>query len=122
MVLYLQGTTKPGLAITPVFSGFNLLGTLNSQRALKLSELNLYTGNAATGIGSGSNPSVADNLILVHPDTTTSSYFYSDYPGFEGWYDAAFRPAADTLIDAGAAFFLQRKAPRGAFYWTIPAE
>jgi len=122
LVLYLQGATKPGLAVTPVFSGFNLLGTLKSQRALKLSELNLYTGNPVTGIASGSNPTVADNLILVHPDTTTSSYFYSDYPGFEGWYDGAFQPAADTLVDAGSAFFLQRKAPRGSFYWTIPAE
>jgi hypothetical protein len=122
VVVYQNGTPKQGWSIVPVYSGFNLLGTLNSQRALKLSELNLYSGNPATGIGSGSNPTLADSLILVHPDTTTSSYFYSDYPGFEGWYDVAFRAAADVLVPAGSAFFVQRKAPRGPFYWTIPAE
>jgi hypothetical protein len=119
---YMHGSAKEGVNLTPVYTGFNLVGTLKGDRSLKLSELNLYTGDAGTGIGAGSNPAAADNLILIRPDTTTATYFYSDYPGFIGWYDTAFKVSADVVVPAGSAFFIQRKAPRGAFYWTVPAE
>jgi len=120
--VYTHGSAKEGVNLTPVYSGFNLLGTLKGDRSLKLSELNLYTGDAGTGIGAGSNPGAADNLILIRPDTTTATYFYSDYPGFIGWYDTSFKVSSDVVVPAGSAFFIQRKAPRGAFYWTVPAE
>ena len=121
-LVVMHGAAKEGVNLAPVYPGFNLLGTLKGERNFKLSELNLYTGDAATGVGAGSNSGVADNLILVRPDSSTATYFYSDYPGFVGWYDATYSPAANVVVPAGSAFFIQRKAPRGSFYWTIPAE
>jgi hypothetical protein len=121
-IAYVHGAAKEGATLTPVYPGYNLVGTLKSGRSLKLSELNVYTGDSATGIASGSNPSSADNLILLLPDTTSATYFYSDYPGFTGWYDTSFKPSGNVVVPAGSAFFLQRKAPRGSFYWTVPAE
>lgn len=122
VVLYLKGSAKEGPVLTPVLSGLNLLGTLKSGKALKLSGLNLYTHNPVTGVAAGSNPSFADNLVVLNPDSSTATYFYSDYLGFEGWFDNSFRPAGDVMIFAGSAFFIHRKAPRGSFYWGIPAE
>ena len=84
--------------------------------------MNLYTGDPATGIAPGGNSTAGDNLILLHPDWTTSTYFYSNVPGFTGWYDATYVASANVLVAPGSVFFLQRKAPRLAFYWTIPAE
>lgn len=121
-VAYMHGAAKEGVNLTPIFPGYNLIGTLKSDRGLKLSELNLYTGDSGTGIAAGSNPSAADNLILILPDTTSATYFFSNYPGFVGWYDSSFKPAANVVVPAGSAFFLQRKAPRASFYWTVPAE
>jgi len=122
VVLYGAGSAKEGVNLTTVYPGFNLLGTLKAKRALTLSELNIYTGNGTNGLASGANPAVADNLILVNPDSTTRSYFYSDYPGFQGWYDASYQASSNVTIAPGTAFFLQRKTPRSGFYWVVPAE
>jgi hypothetical protein len=122
LVLYLKGSVKEGMTLSPVYPGLNLVGTLKGGKSLGLSELNLYTSNSVTGVAGGSNPSIADNLVVLNPDTTTATYFYSDYPGFQGWYDVSFRPTGTVRINAGSAFFINRKAPRGAFYWGLPAE
>ncbi|MDB6033285.1 MAG: hypothetical protein JWM16_3623, partial [Verrucomicrobiales bacterium] len=118
--LFANGVRRTKASVAPVFAGFNLVGNLTSSQPRKLSDLNLYTGNAATGLSAGSNPDAADALILLNPDTTTSTYFYSNYPGFEGWFDTSFRPAGNISIAPGMAFFIQRKQPRGLFYWTMP--
>jgi hypothetical protein len=122
LVLYLRGPAKEGMTLAPVYPGLNLVGTLKGSKPLRLSELNLYTANPATGVAGGSNPNMADNLVVINPDSTTATYFYSDYPGFQGWYDASFRPTGTVMINAGSAFFINRKAPRGAFYWGVPPE
>lgn len=120
--VYLAGAAKEGPTLAAVYPGYNLLGTLKSQRSLTLSELNLYTGDPSTGIGAGPNSASGDVLILLHPDGTTTSYFYSNVTGFSGWYDTTYTASANVLVGPGSVFFLQRKAPRSAFYWTIPAE
>jgi len=122
VVLYGSGPSKEGVTMMPVYPGLNLLGTLKAKRALMLSELNIYTGDGTNGLAGGANSAVADNLILVNPDSSTSNYFYSDYPGFQGWYDASYQASGSVTIAPGTAFFLQRKNPRGAFYWVVPAE
>jgi hypothetical protein len=108
---------------TPVQPGYNLLGTIKSLSSLSLSNLNLYTGSAATGLIGNLNPSLADNLIVVYPNGTVKTYFYYfKQGGYSGWIDAdGFIPADNTQIPAGSAFFINRQAS-GSFTWTIPAE
>jgi hypothetical protein len=36
--------------------------------------------------------------------------------------DYTYNPANDVLVEPGSAFFIIRKAPRGFFFWNIPAE
>ena len=118
--LLLDGLAKRTLTVVPVFGGYNLVGTLNAVGSRKLSELNLYTGNPSTGLAAGPNPAEADNLVLINPDSTTATYFYSNFQGFEGWFDSAFKTAANVSVAAGAAFYIHRKQPRALFYWTLP--
>jgi hypothetical protein len=60
-------------------------------------------------------------IILLNADTTTITYFYSNFPGFEGWYDSGFRAAGNDTLPAGAAFFLFRRDPR-IFFWANPTD
>ena len=114
------------MALAPVVTGYNLVGTLKSLSSLSLSGLNLYTGSAATGLAYGPNPSKSDNLLVVQPDGSTTTYFYyrddSVVGGPQGWVDAAFNFVPGVQLKAGSAFFILRKAPQGGFSWTIPAE
>jgi len=121
--LYLCGPIKLGVSLAPVQPGYNLLGTLKSLSSVSLSNLNLYTGDATTGMVGDLNPSLADNLIVVQPDGSVTTYFYYHNPEvYQGWVNAGgFTLANDVQIPAGSAFFINRQAP-GAFTWTIPAE
>jgi hypothetical protein len=115
-----SGVRRTGAIAAPVFKGFNLVGQLKAEAPRKLSQLNLYSGDPSTGLAGGSNPDSADALIFLNPDTTTSTYFYSDYPGFQGWFDNSYRPADNVSVAPGTAFFILRKQQRGLFYWTMP--
>ena len=120
--LYLVGPVKSGSSVVTIDVGNNLVGTLKSATALTLSALNLYTGDPATGLAGGFNPSVTDNIIVVAPDGSSATYFYYKDATFEGWLDAAFNSAETAQINPGSAFFIRRKSPNAAFNWTIPAE
>lgn len=120
--VYLNGAAKEGPTRVPVYAGYNLVGTLKGTKNMMLSELNLYTGNAATGIQAGSSLTTADNLMVVRPDSTTISYFYSNLSGNVGWYDASYSSASNAIVSAGSAFFINRKSSSGLFHWYIPAE
>jgi len=122
LLVYLHGPTRTGSTQVPVFIGYNLLGTMQCRTALRLSELNLYTGDLSTGVAPGRNYSEADSLLLINPDSTTTTYFYSNVAGYEGWYNASFMPAGNVSIPAGTAFFLQRKEANGPFHWSLPEE
>ncbi len=102
--------------------GYNLVGTLKSAAPIKLSDLQLYTGNQATGLASGLNPSSSDNLLVVQPNGSTATYFYYNDSVNQGWLNASFSLANNVQITPGTALFICRKAPNGAFNWTIPAE
>jgi hypothetical protein len=119
--VYMGGVIKTGATWVPIEPGFNLLGTVKTVRNMKLSELNLLTGNPATGLAEGANASAADNVALPNQNGW-ALYFYCNIAGHEGWYDGAFRPAGTVEIPAGSAFSIKRKAPRGGFDWVIPAE
>jgi hypothetical protein len=119
LVLYAHGLAKEGATKVPVYQGMNLIGTLKGARSVRLADLNLYTGNTNTGFAEGVNMQVADNLRLVNEDGSTSTYFY--FPGY-GWVDSTYNGANDVVVEPGAAFFLIRKSPRSAFFWSIPAD
>jgi hypothetical protein len=120
--LYLAGPVKTGTAVVTVDSGYNLVGTLKSSTALSLSALNLYTGDPATGLANGLNPTTSDNLLVVQPNGATKTYFYYKDAQSEGWLDGSFTPANTAQIAPGSAFFIHRKAANAPFNWTIPAE
>jgi hypothetical protein len=121
--VYLCGPIKVGVTMAPVQPGYNLLGTLKSLSSVSLANLNLYTGDATTGMAGNLNPSLADNLIVVEPDGSVATYFYYyNAGGYQGWVDAnGFSDANNVLVPPGSAFFINRQAP-GAFTWSIPAE
>ena len=121
VTVYLKGTSKSSTSVSPIFPGYNLMGTLSSKKSRRLSDLNFFTGNSATGVASASNPNLGDVIILLNADTTTITYFYSNFPGFEGWYDSGFRAAGNDTLPAGAAFFLFRRDPR-IFFWANPTD
>jgi hypothetical protein len=124
ITLSLSGPVKSGVTVAPVQPGYNLLGTLKSFSSLTLSNLNLFTTNNATGVAAGVNPSAADNLIVINPGGSVSTYFYYYKPGvFQGWVNAGgFTAAGNVPITAGSAFFIFRQPAYGSFPWTIPAE
>jgi hypothetical protein len=121
--LYLCGPIKLGVSLCPVQPGYNLLGTLKSLSSVTLSNMDLYTGDSTTGMVGNLNPSLADNLIVVQPDGSVTTYFYYYSPGgYHGWINAAgFTDADSVLIPPGSTFFINRQAP-GPFIWTNPAE
>jgi hypothetical protein len=121
-VVFVHGVARQTLMQAPVYPGFNLVGTLRSSQPLQLSQINLYTGDPTTGVMPGANPSSADNIVFLNADTGTKTFFYSNYPGYEGWFDASYRSVNQTLIAPGTAFFIVRKAPHGPFYWNIPSD
>jgi hypothetical protein len=121
--IYLCGPIKVGTAVVPLQRGYNLLGTLKSLSSVALANLNLFTGNANTGVIGGLNPSQADNLIVVNPNGSVTTYFYYNNPSvYQGWVNAnGFSLSGATLIPPGSAFFINRQTS-GGFNWTIPAE
>jgi len=121
--LYLCGPIKTGVALVPVQSGYNLLGTLKSLSSVTLSNLDLYTGDSTTGVVGGLNPSIGDNLVVVSPNGSVTTYFYYYNPGvYQGWVNAnGFTLSGGVQIPPGSAFFINRQRS-GGFIWTIPAE
>ncbi|HZR18483.1 MAG TPA: fibronectin type III domain-containing protein [Verrucomicrobiae bacterium] len=120
LLLTLAGPIKNGPTVAPINTGYNLLGTLQAVTNLTLPQLNLYTGDPNTGVAGGLNPSAADNLLLVQPDSTVATYFYyQDSAGNQGWLDAAYNSAQSVSVPAGSAFYLRRKTPYPAFNWIM---
>jgi hypothetical protein len=121
--VFQSGREKEGPRLLAIQPGYNLVGTLEAGTNIKLSELNLYTGDSQTGLSCGLNPTVCDNLLVVQPNGSTATYFYfNDLAGGEGWLDASYALANDTTIAAGSAFLIRRKPPGGAFNWSIPPQ
>jgi uncharacterized protein (TIGR02597 family) len=122
ITLFQHGAVKQGPMLVPIQEGTNLVGTVKLRKSFKLADLNLYTGDPATGLAPGDSPDDADNVILVNPLKLTSKrYFYStNRLGRAGWFDENYRSASRVVIPAGRAFYVLRKPPRGLFYWSIP--
>ncbi|MGO9244370.1 MAG: TIGR02597 family protein [Verrucomicrobiia bacterium] len=86
--------------------------------------LNLYTGNANTGVNGGATASAADNVFVWNPAGQTSvEYWYRTSGSSPGW-----RTTVSTTLDAGtnviaigSVLKIERKSSP-EFTWTIPAQ
>lgn len=89
---------------------------------LTLGNSQLYTGNASTGIAPCSDDSPADNdqILVVNPATQImTAYFYSTYPGYEGWRDTGnWDDATNVVMPSGSMFFVIRRPGNAPFNWT----
>lgn len=121
VALYVNGAVKTSLTVVPVLTGYNLMGSLAAED-VRIADLNLMTGNDITGLAAGADASSADNLIVIGGDGTTTTYFYCNSAGLEGWCDQGLNPAADITLPPGTAFYIHRKSPRNFFYWQVPSN
>lgn len=117
----IAGVVKEDPTLAEIAPGYSLVGSVSAFGPRRLADLDLYTGDPATGLASGRNPTEADTIELVGT-TTPGAYFYLNVPGYEGWYDWAYRPAGNTLLPVGCALLVNRKSPRGLFFWNIPLD
>lgn len=121
LTLTWSGPMKPSRSILPILPGHNLLGVYNRSMPVRLDQLNLVTGNAATGFAPGPNADTGDNLIVLNP-AGPSIYFYLNFNEVEGWYDSGYQPAAHITLAPGTAFFVYRRPPAQNFDWTLLAQ
>lgn len=120
-LLYLKGTVPSASLKVPVEGGDNLIAAPRD-RALTLDLLGLYTGDPATGVRGALNAVSADNLIVVNPNGSTTSYFYSTRVGFTGWRTVSLAASGNVVIPAGGSFYLRRKGtPAAPFSWSVPS-
>ncbi len=118
LTLTTSGPLKPVASTLPVFPGYNMLGLYHRATPARLDQLNLLSA----GFTPGENADLADNLLKFNSDGTTTTYFYWNLAGYEGWYDYGYQPAAATTVSPGSVFMLYRRSPSPAFQWTIPAQ
>jgi hypothetical protein len=91
-----------------------------------LTELDLYTGNNATGVVASATGDTSEaDLVTVLVNGTPSNYFYAtvDLGGGVGWYDDSLNFAGDAEIAAGAGLIINRANPTNSspFVWVNPA-
>lgn len=120
LALFVHGLARTGALRIPVWPGTNLVGTLQTVRAIPLSELNLYTGSLTTGFLPGPDLALADRLTYL-AESGPNRCFYSSRSGF-GWRNAQFRWVNGLLFLPGAGFTIERAPEAGLFLWTIPGE
>jgi hypothetical protein len=96
-------TTKTQIDLFP---GINIVNPLRAVGA-PLSAINLNTGNTATGVQQGTEPSNADTVQL----TVGATQFFAADPaqGATGWFDENGTPVNDSVIKEGQAVILTRR-------------
>jgi hypothetical protein len=125
LVFYSTGAVKTGAVLVPIYTGQNLISTMSTFRNVRLSELNLHTGDITTGISWGFDPSDpgVDNLLIDRGDQGIITYFYCpEAPTTNRWWRWDATPADDESIPAGSTFNLVRKSPREPFTWRFFLE
>ncbi len=71
----------------------------------------LFGPTNQTGLAAGLNPSGADNIFLVIPQTqqTMTIFYYSGGAGTQGWYRADYSPAGDQVVYPEQGLMVRRK-------------
>src|SRR5581483_1180572 len=70
----------------------------------------IFGANNEAGLKSGSNPSMADNILLEDPQTqrVITIFYYSDTT-FHGWLDATFSPVDNLIIYPEQGVMIRRR-------------
>ncbi|MGK0456333.1 MAG: hypothetical protein ACJAUA_000631 [Zhongshania aliphaticivorans] len=107
------GSVKMGTTAIDIFPGLNLIPNLYPV-AYSLDLSGLYTADSSTGLAAGFSAAVADEVVFINADASSTTYFYSSLAN--EWRTGS-TPAGDLEIPVGGAILIKRKAPLGAFSW-----
>lgn len=71
----------------------------------------LFGATNQAGLAAGLNPSSADNILLIVPETqqTMTIFYYDDGAGTHGWFRADFSPAADQVVYPEQGLIVRRR-------------
>jgi uncharacterized protein (TIGR02597 family) len=120
--IVLMGAVKMGQTSVPIVVGNNLIGNVYAAN-LTLQSSGLYTGNPATGLVSGDEPSTSDQVLLWNGAGYTTYYYQTAPPaaGGSGWRNATdvFGDASATSIPVGIGLIIKR-SNGAAFDWKVP--
>jgi hypothetical protein len=110
---------KQGPSTIPIYPGDNLLGLYNRATPVSLDNLNLV----AAGFTGGPNSQTGDIIRKVDADgISTTTYFYLNLTGFEGWYTIGYQPSGHITVAPGSVFMLYRQPAGAALEWTLPSQ
>lgn len=112
--LGMSGRCLKGPYLARLGEGYSLVGTLEPSTALTFAEARLYVGDPDSGLVAGENHTIADKVFLGE-----GSFFYSNVPGNIGWYNSAYEPAGDVVIQPTQTILIQRRAGHGNFTWQL---
>lgn len=109
----------------PVATGVNVR-SVALQADATLGELNLFTGDTATGVAPavGGDTSLADTVqILIGGQTSVFFFSEDDLGGGPGWYDDGFSFVNDVVLPQGSGLIINRVNPSNSapFTWVSPA-
>lgn len=116
------GHVKTGKSMTSVLQGpaANNPGenvvAVRSAVGVTLQGSGLFTGNTATGVRSGDDQGLADEVIQF-VNGVPKSYFHDG----AAWNDGDFNPANTYVLAEGTGIYILRKQAVGDFVWTSPA-
>jgi uncharacterized protein (TIGR02597 family) len=116
------GHVKTGKTQMGASNGFNILPVPLATGATLDASL-LFTGADLTkSVDASDSAATADEVLILNAAGAPVSYFYSDFSGLEGWWDAGFStPSGTTVLKEGTGFILNRKVG-GPMTWTAPAQ
>lgn len=101
------GTVRNNDINFPIEEGLNVLSVPSA------AEKTLGNSGLATYLAAGANINDADNIQVIGANGSTSTYYYSNLSGLEGWRTAALADATSTPLEPGTSFIVLRKAGNG---------
>lgn len=115
LAVHLQTQVHANELVVPLHEGFNIVGSQS------VSGATLGTSGLEAALAGGLNPSSADSVYRVDPDTgALALYFYLDLPGTadDQWVAADYGEASTEPLPAGEALLVERKDP-ATVEWTV---
>ena len=117
----LVGGVKLGPTISPINTNYTAAANVYAGGST-FNTSGLYTTNPLTGVNGGSTVSVADNVLVLNPNTQQQTPYWYKNTGSaasQGWKVGA-TAAGTTNIPLGTVLLIQRRY-NATFNWTMPA-